>query len=116
MSIAKNALLKKFALDERKVHLKSIDADVVLRNFTSEENDEFAKYAIKSMDADGNPEVDLSKSMELKYMKVSAALVEPELTVDDLKGMYGAKDFITEVLKELGEADPEKVDEEGNES
>jgi len=115
MSISKNALLKVFALNERTVHLDSIDADVVIRNLSNEESDSFTQSYVEGLDSDGKPILDLDKSMDVKYMKVSAILVEPKLTVEELKGMYGGKEFLNEVLKEAGEADEEKFDEEGNE-
>ena len=110
MSISKNILLSKFALDERTVHLDSIDADVVVRNFTQKESDGFVKASVDGLDSNGDPIVNIDKSINVKYLKVSEALVEPKLTVEELQGMAGAGKFIKEVLEAIGEG------EEGNEN
>ena len=115
MSIGKKDFLSKFALSETKVHLDSIDADVVIRNFTAEENDDFTKFMIKGLDKKGDPIVDLEKSMQIKYKKIAAALVDPKVSEKDIQGMHGAKDFIEEIIGHIDGKDPEKFDEEGNE-
>ena len=116
MSIDKKALLGNFTLSQKSVYLKSIDADVIIRNFTAEENDRFTEFMVKGLNKQGEPEIDLGKSMQLKYMKISAALVEPKLTVKELKEMYGAKDFIEEMMEVIEGKSEDKYDEEGNES
>ena len=112
--VGKKELLGKFALTEKTVHLESIDADVTVRNFTSEENDKYTSFMVKGLDKNGDPEVDVGKSLELKYMKISDALVEPKISAKEIKGMCDAKNFIEEMIGIIDGKDKEKYDEEGN--
>lgn len=114
MSITKKDFLSNFALSQKTVHLNSINADVVIRNFTAEENDKFTEFMVTGLNKQGEPEIDLGKSMQLKYMKISAALIEPKIKEKELKEMYGAKDFIEEMMEIIDGKSEEKYDEEGN--
>jgi len=90
-------------------------AEITYRDLTLAETDGFTKKMIKGIGQDGKPEIDFNVASEIKYEKVSKALLEPKMTVEELKSMHGSKaaDAINEII-ELIEPMPDE-EEEGNE-
>ena len=90
----------KFAPGETKHKIKALDgAEVTLRELTLKEVKELANEMIKGMDADGNPEIDYEKANSSQMTKVSMALVDPKMSVEDLEALgRGAKAAIDEIF------------------
>ena len=106
----------KFANHEVKVAtIKALDdAEIKYRELTMAENDAFTKRLIKDFGKDGkDAEIDFNEANEIKYDKVALMLVDPALTVDELKALpSSAIDAINEI-NALGETDT-GVDDKGN--
>ena len=105
-------------VEKKKATIKALgDAEITYRDLTLAENDAFTKRIIKKMGADGGqPEIDFNQASEIKYEKVSVMLLDPVMTVDELKNLHGstALEALNEILALL---EPEgDDDEEGNES
>lgn len=82
-------------------------AEIKYRELTMAENDAFTKRIIKEFNGD-TPDIDLEAANEVKYEKVAAMLIEPKMSVEELKQLsIGAADAINEIAA-LGEADVEE--------
>ena len=107
----------KFANHEVKTaFIKALDAEIQYRELTMQENDEFTKRLIKDFGTDGkNAEIDFEEANEIKYEKVSVMLVEPKMTVEDLKALPASAIEAINEINALGEPLDEKtVDAKGN--
>jgi hypothetical protein len=106
----------KFANHEVKTAtIKALDgAEVQYRELTMAENDAFTKRLIKDFGKDGKEaEIDFNEANEIKYEKVALMLIEPKMTIEDLKALpASAIDAINEI-NALGEMNA-SVDKEGN--
>ncbi len=102
----------KFKPEEEVHHIKSLGADVTLRNLTVKEVAEASTRVVKDVDSEGNPIMDFRAIAQVKLTKVSQALVKPKMTVKDLEGLGSeANEVIDEILNIV---DPIKDVEEGN--
>ena len=88
----------KFAVGEKKAHIKSLDAEITYRPLTMVEADTFNSRLIKDYDDEGKVSFDYDEATEIKYEKVALCLIEPKMTVEDLKALGGgALEAITEI-------------------
>ena len=79
------------------------------------ETDAFNKRIVKGYDENGNPDMDIKAANEIKYEKVAMALIEPKMTVGDLKKLpASALKAITEINILISGEQEELTDEEGN--
>ncbi len=87
-------------------------AEISYRELSMLESDGFSKRLVKSYGEDGRtPELDFDAATEIKYEKASLVLVDPKMTVEQLKALSAhAVGAINEINALV---DPE-VDEEGN--
>ena len=101
----------------KKAKIKALNgAEIEYRELTMNEIDEFNEKLIKEYDSDGKPVFDYNQANEIKYVKVAAALIKPEMTIDDLKELSSkALPAITEINALIDGTDTEEVDDEGNE-
>jgi hypothetical protein len=87
------------------------------RELTMIEADQFTKRLVKGYDSEGKPELDMEGLTESKYEKAALCLIEPTVTVEELKGFDGSfADVLTEINtlidgKEIADED----EDEGNE-
>ena len=106
----------KFANHEVKVAvIKALDnAEIKYRELTMAESDAFTKRLIKDFGKDGkDAEIDFNEANEIKYEKVATMLVEPKMTIEDLKALPASAIGAINEINALGEAQPE-TDAEGN--
>ena len=105
-----------FKPEVKTAHIKALNANITYRELTIRELDKFNKSMVESYDAKTNePKVDMDIALDVKYEKVSAMLVEPEMSVEALKELNGhAQDAIEEIIDLLTPEDTELLDEEGN--
>jgi len=104
-----------FVTGTQKANIKALNgAEIEYRELTLSENDAFTKRMIKDeMGEDGKPQFDIDEASAIKYEKVSAMLVKPEMSVEELKALpASAGAVIEEILGLVGEGD--ETDEEGN--
>ena len=89
------------------------DAEIEYRELTLAENDAFTKKMIKDdLDADGKPQFDMDMATEVKYEKVSAMLVKPEMSVEELKALPSSAQSVIEEILDL--VNPSEDEETGN--
>jgi len=106
-------LFLKYEAKPDTVHLKSLGADVQMRNLTLKEQETFGDKAIKGFDVDGEPILDMKAIALSRLEKVCLHMVEPKITLKDLQGLSAdVKEFITEVLSTYSTAE-EDVDAQG---
>ena len=90
----------KFKIETKKVFIDALDAEVELRQLTLGEVSAINATAIKSVNEAGKPEMDPAKILDAKFMKVSAMLINPKMTVQQLKGLSAAaQPAIDEILR-----------------
>ena len=95
-------------------YIESLGATVKLRELTLKQSQEFMDKAVKGVDKDDNPIVDVKAIQEARFGKVSAALVEPAMSVAQLKALgTKAKEAIAEILNIV---DPLPVEENSQNS
>jgi len=88
-----------FVIQDKEYEIKSLGATVTLRKLTLEQSQSFMDKAVKGMDKDDNPIIDIKAIQEGNFAKVSMSLVNPKMTVKQLKALgSGAKDVITEIV------------------
>lgn len=90
----------KYTVSESKHKIKALDgAEVTLRELTLKETKELANDMIKGVDGEGNPIIDYEKANISQITKVSMALIDPVMSVDDFEKLgRGAKDAIDEIF------------------
>lgn len=89
-------------------------AEIEYRELTMEEEDRFQASVVKGIDENGKPQLDMDRFREVKYEKVAAGLINPAMTVDELKALSkGAGAAISEILK-LVSVNEEAEEDEGN--
>ncbi|MCI4437206.1 MAG: hypothetical protein JHC33_10415 [Ignisphaera sp.] len=89
----------KYAPTDTEYDIKSLGAKVILRKLTIKQSQDFQDGVITGLDANNEPIIDFKAALNVKYLKVSAALIEPKMTVDDLKNLGAdAEEAIKEIL------------------
>ena len=87
------------------------------RELTMIEADIFTKKLVKGYDADGKPELNMDGLTESKYEKAAMCLIDPAVTVEDLKGFDGSfADVLTEINTLIDGKELDGDEEEGNDN
>ena len=88
-----------YVIEAKEYEIKSLGATVTLRKLTLSQSEEFMDKSVKGLDKDDNPIIDMAGIRESNYAKVSLALVDPKMTIKQLKGLGSdAKDVMVEIL------------------
>jgi len=101
------------------VYVEDYEADVVIRPLTDGELTEvFNLIGSVPLNPDGSPDVskmDVNKNFEALRLAASMGLVEPTLTLEDVRAMkFGVPEFIgTRVLEVSGVTSPEDAKKKG---
>jgi len=107
----------KFANNEVKVaKIAALDgAEIKYRELTMTENDAFTNRLIKDVDKNGDPEIDFKEANEIKYEKAAMILVEPKMTVKELKALpASASEAINEINALIDAQKDDVATPEGN--
>lgn len=97
---------------EYKAYIKSLDYEITYRKLLQSEDDAFNLRLLKGMTKD-NQTLNIEAGSDIKYEKVSMLLLDPVVTVKQLKSMTSdAGDVIVEILQVIEKSD--KLDEMGN--
>jgi len=107
----------KFANNEVKTaKIEALDgAEVKYRELTMTENDAFTNRLIKGVDKHGEAEIDYAEANEIKYEKAAMILVEPKMTVEDLKALPASASEAINEINALAEAQKDDIaGSEGN--
>lgn len=101
----------KFKGSETKHVIKAMDGfEVTLRQLSLKEASKIANSMIKSVSKDGIPEMDIEKAGQVKLMKISAALVDPKMTVAQLEALStDAREALDEIYAIVDPAAAEAV-------
>ena len=104
---------KMFEAPTKVANIEALDgAEVEYRELTMAEDDRFQKMMIKNIDNDGNPVINTDKYLDVKYEKVATALVNPKMTVAELKALpKSASGAISEILALINGGDEGDEDE-----
>ena len=77
-----------FGLKTKKVKVKALnDAEVTIQELTVAQSNSFYKRVVSGYDADGMAEINYDEMVEIKIEKVSASMLEPKMSVDELKAL-----------------------------
>ncbi|RLA73552.1 MAG: hypothetical protein DRG30_06140 [Epsilonproteobacteria bacterium] len=102
-----------FIADKKIAKIKALGgAEIVYRDLTMQENDAFSKRLVKSY-SDGKPEIDFDAASEIKYEKSAMILIDPEMTVEELKALPASAVSAINEINALLDV-PTEDDEEGN--
>ena len=105
----------KFKPETKTAFITALDAEITYRMLTMDEADKFQARMVKGYTSDGEAELDYKALREMKYEKVAMVLVEPKMTVDELKALgVDAQPAITEINKLVSNKDADGDDETGN--
>ena len=82
------------------------------RELTMIENDDFTKKLVKGYDSDGKPELNMEGMTESKYEKAALCLIDPKVTIEELKGFDSSFSAVLGEINNLIEGkDAEEEDE-----
>jgi hypothetical protein len=115
MSKKTNPFLK-FKPAPQKAIIKALDDyEITYRQLTLGELDDLNASLIPggAAKAGQEPEIDISAASDLKYKKVAMALIDPKVTVEELKGLSEDGEAVIEEILSLITPENELVDEEG---
>jgi len=107
----------KFANNEVKTaKIEALDgAEIKYRDLTMSENDAFTNRLIKGVDKQGEAEIDYAEANEIKYEKAAMILVEPKMTVEELKALpASAAEAINEINALIDAQKDDVATPEGN--
>ena len=103
-----------FAVNTRTVYIKSLGQDVTIRPLTKAESDDFQRRLVKNYNADGTVELNLEEINEINLEKVAMCVVDPKITVKQLKEYADSvNDAIAEILEYI-DGKPEDGTDAGN--
>lgn len=107
-----------YKISEKVVHIKELNADIKLRDLTMKEADEFSKRLLKNYTGKGEPTFDMNEATEINYEKVALAMIEPKMTVAELKALPStAYKAINEIIKYIdGRENEDEESTGGNEN
>ncbi len=96
----------------RKAYIKSLDYEIEYRPLTMEDDDEYSLRLVVE-NADGSRSMNYEEATDIKYEKVSKVLVDPPMTVEQLRVLSSDADAVmVEILKLIEPKVP--VDDQGN--
>jgi len=76
-----------FKPKEKEHFIKALNSKVVIRELTLGEQSEFTRSMIRGVDDKGQPDIDYDKALDVRFEKISKALVKPKMTTEELKGL-----------------------------
>ncbi len=104
----------KYLPKESTHYVEALGAEVTIKALTIGESEELRFFAVKGLDSEGKPDVDMSKLSEARLRKVSLMLVNPAMSPKDLKALGSdADEAISEILT-LADTEDEDLSVEGN--
>ena len=114
----KNIFKTKFINNEVfKAKVEALDnAEISYRKLTMSEADMFTDKMIKDFGEDGTPVINRESMNEIKYEKIALCLIEPKMSIEDLKDLPAdAINVITEIGFLIDGISPKSdEDSEGN--
>ena len=106
------------ATEEKTAKIETLGGlEIKYRELTMFETDGFAKRLIKDYGSDGStPTIDFDEASEIKYEKMALAMIEPAVTVDELKKKPTSFGVVVNEIVALidGREEEDELDEKGN--
>ncbi len=116
-------IFDQFLPKEQTYKLESLaGAEVILRKLSYGEAQKIGNESIKGIDKNGDPIIDFEEAQRAKFKKISAALVDPKMTIKQLEALSDeAEGVIDELFKIVDPKTAEAIEAakekgEGNES
>ena len=79
-------LFDKFKLQTKTVNIEALDgAEVTIQELTVSQSSDFYQRMVSGVGEDGKVQIDYSAIPDIKLDKVATAMIEPKMTVDELK-------------------------------
>ncbi len=97
---------------ENEVFIDGLGTTIKYRPLTMAEEDAFSLRLLKGSTQD-NPQMNMEEATEIKYEKIAAMLIEPKITIKELKELHGASKLIVEILQKI-EPSNDVTDDGGN--
>jgi len=95
-------------------HIKTLDYTITYRKLTMAEDDAFNLRLIEGSTQE-NPHMNMEAASDIKYEKLAVMLIDPKVTVKELKEMDSdAGEAMVEILKIIEPKSDKVVDDEGN--
>jgi hypothetical protein len=89
----------KFTLKTKEIEVKALDgAKVTIQELSVGKSNEYYGRLFSSLDSEGKPVLNTSAIIDIKLEKVSEAMIDPKMTVEELKELSAqAGDAINEI-------------------
>lgn len=95
-----------------KAFIKSLNYEIEFRKLTMAEDDEYNLAMMKGVNREDQT-INVEAASEIKYQKIAKQLIDPKVTVKDLKSMeIEGSEAIVEVLQAI--EGKKRVDDKGN--
>jgi hypothetical protein len=93
----------KFKVQTKKVKIKALDnAEVTVQELSVAQSTDFYKRVVKGFDENGKVELNYNELADIKIEKVAAGMIEPYMSLDELKGLAnGANKAIDEIAEAI---------------
>ena len=105
-----------FTLGEQTVFIEAFQAEVTFRALTMAESDAFNKRLLGDYTGKDDATIDIAEATKINYEKVAKCLIEPKMTIEDLKALpVTASKAIAEIVKAIDGREDDK-DEEGTDA
>ncbi len=86
-------------LPQAEEHTLSNGSVIQIKKLSYGQSQTISNASIKSIDADGTPQIDFEEAQKSKFKKISASLVDPKMTVKQLEALSEeADDIINEIF------------------
>jgi hypothetical protein len=93
----------KFKVRTKKVKIKALDnAEVTVQELSVAQSTDFYKRVVKGFNEEGKAELNYNELADIKLEKVAAGMIEPYMSLDELKGLAnGANKAIDEISEAI---------------
>lgn len=96
------SIFAKFKTQTRVIKVKSLDnQEVTIRELTVQESNDYYKMIVSEASNDGKINFNYKEIFTIKLDKVSKCLVEPKMTIEELKSL---SEGATEAINEIADA------------
>ncbi len=106
-----------FKTETKEVQIEALNgATISLQQPTISQTSDFSRGIFDGKNEDGTPKLDYGKVFEANLIKISVCMVEPKMSVEDLRGLSSSADkAIAEIISSIDNWDGvEDEDEAGN--
>ncbi len=110
--MGKNPFAKFTAGQEKKAYVEALDYEITYRELTMLESDGFSKRLLKNYKGKDNANIDMNEATKIMYEKIALCLIDPKITVDELKQLEVSA---TKAIQEIGKLIDGREDEDEDE-